>query len=57
MGPQEARELCPHVVIVHTATYRPGETESGYWEDANVLTHKVGERDRHCGAAHAPLTI
>ncbi|ORY22231.1 hypothetical protein BCR39DRAFT_551866 [Naematelia encephala] len=41
MGPKEARELCPDVVIVHTATYRPGETESGYWEDANVLTHKV----------------
>jgi DNA polymerase eta len=41
MGPKEAKELCPDVVIVHTATYRPGETESGYWEDANVLTHKV----------------
>ena len=41
MGPKEARELCPHVVIVHTATYRPGESESGYWEDADVLTHKV----------------
>jgi hypothetical protein len=41
MGPKEARELCPHLVVVHTATYRPGELESGYWEDANVETHKV----------------
>lgn len=40
-GAKEARELCPHVVIAHTATYRMGEEESGYWEDANVLTHKV----------------
>lgn len=41
MGPDEARELCPHVVIVHTATYRPGDGESGYWPDADVMTHKV----------------
>lgn len=41
MGAKEARKLCPHVVIVHTATYRPGESESGYWDDANVMTHKV----------------
>lgn len=40
-GPKEARELCPDIVIQHTATYRPGEEESGYWDDANVLTHKV----------------
>jgi hypothetical protein len=43
MGPKEAKELCPHVMIVHTATYRPGETESGYWDDADVLTHKVSQ--------------
>ena len=43
MGLKEAKALCPHVVIVHTATYRPGEDESGYWEDANFHTHKVGD--------------
>ena len=53
MGPKEARELCPHVVIVHTATYRPGETESGYWEDANVLTHKVRNTSSHMLLAYA----
>ncbi|ORX40640.1 hypothetical protein BD324DRAFT_647559 [Kockovaella imperatae] len=41
MGPKEALELCPHLTVVHTATFRPGEMESGYWDDANVLTHKV----------------
>lgn len=29
------------MVIQHTATYRPGEEESGYWDDPDVLTHKV----------------
>ncbi|KAK4688585.1 DNA polymerase eta, partial [Tremellales sp. Uapishka_1] len=37
----EAVKLCPQLRLIHVATYRQGEEESGYWEDADLKTHKV----------------
>ncbi len=38
----EARKLCPHLLVQHVATYRNGEAEAGYWGEVDPMTHKVG---------------
>jgi hypothetical protein len=38
---EDAKKMCPGLVAAHVATYRNGEAEAGYWEDADPLTHKV----------------
>ncbi|OCF37906.1 hypothetical protein I316_00130 [Kwoniella heveanensis BCC8398] len=37
----EARKMCPHLVVQHVATYRNGESEAGYWGEVDPKTHKV----------------
>ncbi|WRT68367.1 uncharacterized protein IL334_005343 [Kwoniella shivajii] len=37
----EARKMCPHLVVQHVATYRNGESEAGYWGEVDPQTHKV----------------
>ncbi|TFK27153.1 DNA polymerase eta [Coprinopsis marcescibilis] len=37
----DALKRCPHLKIVHVATYREGETEPGYWDEVDTNTHKV----------------
>ena len=37
----EARRLCPHLRLVHTATYRRGDAEPQYWPHPRPQTHKV----------------
>ncbi|WVF72776.1 hypothetical protein IAT40_007594 [Kwoniella sp. CBS 6097] len=37
----EARKMCPHLVVQHVATYRNGEAEAGYWGEVDPMTHKV----------------
>ncbi|WWC71597.1 uncharacterized protein I206_105555 [Kwoniella pini CBS 10737] len=37
----EARKMCPQLVVQHVATYRNGEAEAGYWGEVDPLTHKV----------------
>jgi DNA polymerase eta len=32
---------CPHLKIVHVATYAEGEDEAKYWKNPNIKTHKV----------------
>jgi DNA polymerase eta len=39
---KDALKRCPHLKVVHVATYREGDTEPGYWEDVDTNTHKVG---------------
>ncbi|ORY84148.1 hypothetical protein BCR35DRAFT_290430 [Leucosporidium creatinivorum] len=39
--PSEALKKCPHIVFIHVATYRNGDSEPGYWDDAKPETHKV----------------
>lgn len=36
-----ALERCPHLKVVHVATYKEGEKEPGYWDDVDTNTHKV----------------
>ncbi|CAA7266911.1 unnamed protein product [Cyclocybe aegerita] len=38
---KDALKKCPHVKIVHVATYKEGEKEPGYWDDVDTKTHKV----------------
>ncbi|KAJ7106488.1 hypothetical protein C8R43DRAFT_1243826 [Mycena crocata] len=38
---QDAKALCPELVVVHVATYKEGEKEPGYWENPDSRTHKV----------------
>ena len=38
----EARKMCPHLLVQHVATYRNGEAEAGYWGEVDPRTHKVG---------------
>lgn len=33
--------MCPNLFAQHVATYRPGESESGYWDSVDPTTHKV----------------
>nr|XP_019044650.1 DNA polymerase eta subunit [Kwoniella bestiolae CBS 10118]OCF23580.1 DNA polymerase eta subunit [Kwoniella bestiolae CBS 10118] len=37
----EARKMCPELVVQHVATYRNGESEAGYWGEVDPQTHKV----------------
>jgi DNA polymerase eta len=39
---EEARRLCPELVIAHVATYREGEMAPGYRDDPDVRIDKVG---------------
>ena len=38
---KDALRMCPHLKVVHVATYKEGEAEPGYWENPDTLTHKV----------------
>ena len=38
----EARKMCPHLLIQHVATFRNGEAQAGYWGEVDPQTHKVG---------------
>ncbi|KAF8656793.1 hypothetical protein AX16_002345 [Volvariella volvacea WC 439] len=38
---KDALQKCPHLKVVHVATYREGEAEPGYWDDVDTKTHKV----------------
>jgi DNA polymerase eta len=38
---KDALQKCPHLKVVHVATYKEGEAEPGYWDDPDTLTHKV----------------
>lgn len=38
---KDAQKRCPHLRLVHVATYKEGEKEPGYWENPDTLTHKV----------------
>ncbi|RSH86475.1 DNA-directed DNA polymerase eta rad30 [Apiotrichum porosum] len=38
---EDAKKLCPDLVVQHVATYREGESEAGYWDDVDRRTHKV----------------
>nr|ODO02270.1 DNA polymerase eta subunit [Cryptococcus depauperatus CBS 7855] len=38
---EDAKKMCPHLVVQHVATYRNGENEAGYWDDVDPRTHKV----------------
>ncbi|KAH9481674.1 N-acetyltransferase eso1 [Psilocybe cubensis] len=38
---KEALKRCPHLKVVHVATYKEGEPEPGYWDDVDTNTHKV----------------
>lgn len=40
---KEAKKRCPHLVVVHVATYKEGEKEPGYWDKVDTNTHKVRE--------------
>ncbi|KAM0750196.1 DNA/RNA polymerase [Meredithblackwellia eburnea MCA 4105] len=41
--PQEAVQKCPHIMLVHCATYRQGDLEPGYWPNdvPHPDTHKI----------------
>ncbi|KAI0073880.1 DNA/RNA polymerase [Panus rudis PR-1116 ss-1] len=38
---KDAKKRCPELVAVHVATYKEGDSEPGYWDDPDTLTHKV----------------
>ncbi|KAF9470913.1 DNA/RNA polymerase [Pholiota conissans] len=38
---KDALKRCPHLKVVHVATYKEGEAEPGYWDDIDTNTHKV----------------
>lgn len=38
---KDALERCPHLKVVHVATYKEGEKEPGYWDNVDTNTHKV----------------
>ncbi|KAF5359290.1 hypothetical protein D9756_003320 [Leucocoprinus leucothites] len=38
---KEALKKCPHLKVVHVATYKEGDSEPGYWKDVDTNTHKV----------------
>jgi DNA polymerase eta len=45
---KDALKRCPHLKVVHVATYREGDSEPGYWDDVDTNTHKVRVFDA-CG--------
>ena len=53
---KDALRMCPHLKVVHVATYKEGEAEPGYWENPDTLTHKVrvhnASFDVQYGVAH-----
>lgn len=38
---KDALKRCPHLQLVHVATFKEGEKEPGYWDDVDTRTHKV----------------
>ncbi|KIM40011.1 hypothetical protein M413DRAFT_415219 [Hebeloma cylindrosporum] len=42
---KDALKRCPHLVVVHVATYKEGEKEPGYWDDVDTNTHKAQSSD------------
>lgn len=38
---KDALKRCPHLKVVHVATYKEGEKEPGYWDNVDTNTHKV----------------
>jgi len=38
---QDALKRCPHLQVVHVATYKEGAAEPGYWDNVDTNTHKV----------------
>lgn len=38
---KEALRRCPHLKVVHVATYKEGDDEPGYWHNPDTHTHKV----------------
>ncbi|RXW21746.1 hypothetical protein EST38_g4134 [Candolleomyces aberdarensis] len=38
---KDALKRCPHLKVVHVATYREGDAEPGYWDEVDTNTHKV----------------
>ena len=38
---KDALKRCPHLQVVHVATFKEGEKEPGYWDDVDTNTHKV----------------
>jgi nucleotidyltransferase/DNA polymerase involved in DNA repair len=51
---KDALKLCPHLRVVHVATYKEGEKEPGYWDDVDTTTHKAfisPSSWRHCSWA------
>lgn len=38
---KDALNRCPHLQVVHVATYKEGEKEPGYWDNVDTQTHKV----------------
>ncbi|KAF8624512.1 hypothetical protein AX15_005827 [Amanita polypyramis BW_CC] len=38
---KDAKKRCPHLVVVHVATYKEGEPEPKYWDKVDTNTHKV----------------
>ena len=38
---KDALKRCPHLQLVHVATFKEGEKEPGYWDDVDTNTHKV----------------
>lgn len=41
---KDAKKRCPELVVVHVATYKEGDKEPAYWDDADSRTHKVRSR-------------
>lgn len=44
---KDALKRCPHLQVVHVATYKEGEAEPGYWDNVDTNTHKVGSHLCH----------
>ena len=38
---KDALKRCPHLKLVHVATFKEGEKEPGYWDNVDTNTHKV----------------
>ncbi|KAF7773411.1 hypothetical protein Agabi119p4_5578 [Agaricus bisporus var. burnettii] len=38
---KEALKLCPHLKVVHVATYKEGDAQPAYWDTVDTNTHKV----------------
>jgi len=38
---KDALHKCPHLKVVHVATYKEGDGQPGYWDNVDTKTHKV----------------